>query len=125
MNAVIDSLTACKFVFFAASLEEYAKAVSAVTGREYDTQSLLRTGERIYVLERYLNSLNGFSATDDDLPQRFFAEEGTSSPHIVIKPLERQAFLEARANYYTVRGYDKDGMPTVPLMEKLELEEYL
>jgi aldehyde:ferredoxin oxidoreductase len=26
MNAVIDSITACKFVFFAASLEEYAKA---------------------------------------------------------------------------------------------------
>jgi aldehyde:ferredoxin oxidoreductase len=125
MNAVIDSLTACKFVFFAASLEEYAKAVSAVTGREYDTQSLLRTGERIYVLERYLNFLNGFSAMDDDLPERFFAEEGTSSPHIIMKPLDRKAFLEARANYYKVRGYDKDGVPTVPLMKNLELEEYL
>lgn len=125
MNAVIDSLTACKFVFFAASLEEYAKAVSAVTGREYDTQSLLKTGERIYVLERYLNSLNGFTAMDDDLPQRFFTEEGTSSPHIMMKPLDRKAFLKARADYYKVRGYDKDGTPTEHLMEKLELGEYL
>jgi aldehyde:ferredoxin oxidoreductase len=125
MNAVIDSLTACKFVFFAASLEEYAKAVTAVTGRGYDTQSLLRTGERIYVLERYLNSLNGFSVAEDDLPERFFAEEGTSSPNIRIKPLDRKEFLEARNNYYKIRGYDRDGKPTAELMEKLELGDYL
>ena len=31
-NAVIDSLTACKFTFLAASLEEYAKAFTSVTG---------------------------------------------------------------------------------------------
>jgi len=77
------------------------------------------------VLERYLNSLNGFTAMDDDLPQRFFTEEGSSSPHIMMKPLDRKAFLDARANYYKVRGYDKDGMPTEHLMEKLELGEYL
>lgn len=46
MNAVIDSLTACKFVFFAASLEEYAKAVTSVTGKHYDVQYLLKIGER-------------------------------------------------------------------------------
>jgi aldehyde:ferredoxin oxidoreductase len=125
MNAVIDSLTACKFVFFAASLEEYARAVSAVTGSEYDTQSLLRTGERIYVLERYLNSLNGFTADDDDLPGRFFTEEGTSSPNVRIKPLDRKEFLEARHNYYRIRGYDEQGAPTAALMERLGLGEYL
>ena len=34
LNAVVDSLTACKFVFFAATLEEYAMALTAVTGVE-------------------------------------------------------------------------------------------
>ncbi len=125
MNAVIDSLTACKFVFFAASLEEYAKAVSAVTGKTHDTQSLLRTGERIYVLERYLNSLNNITISDDDLPDRFFFEEGTSSAHITIKPLSRQDFLDARNNYYKIRGYDEKGVPTEALMERLALGEYL
>ena len=125
MNAVVDSLTACKFVFFAASLEEYAKAVSAVTGRDVDIQSLLRTGERIYVLERYLNSLNGFTDADDDLPDRFFLEEGTSSAQIKVRPLDRQAFLDARNNYYRIRGYDKHGVPTKQLMERLGLEAYL
>jgi len=125
MNAVIDSLTACKFVFFAASLEEYAKAVSAVTGKVHDTQSLLRTGERIYVLERYLNSLNNITSADDDLPERFFSEEGTSSAQIRVKPLSRQEFLNARSNYYKIRGYDEQGVPTQALMERLGLGKYL
>jgi len=124
MNAVIDSLTACKFVFFAASLEEYAKAVSAVTGTAHDTQSLLKTGERIYVLERYLNSLNNITSADDDLPERFFTEEGTSSPNVRVKALDRQEFLAARSNYYKIRGYDKRGIPTKELLERLGLGDY-
>jgi aldehyde:ferredoxin oxidoreductase len=125
MNAVIDSLTACKFVFFAASLEEYAKALSAVTGREYNKQSLLGIGERIYVLERHLNSLNGFTPADDDLPPRFFTEEGSSSPNISIRAIERGDFLEARSNYYRIRGYDRNGRPDTALMERLGLSEFL
>ncbi|MDH4230423.1 MAG: aldehyde ferredoxin oxidoreductase family protein [Nitrospirota bacterium] len=125
MNAVVDSITACKFVFFAASLEEYAKAVSAVTGMDHDAQSLLKTGERIYVLERHLNSLNGFDINDDDLPERFFAEEGSSSPNIQVKPLDREEFLAARNNYYRARGYGQNGVPDSDLLVSLGLGEYL
>lgn len=105
MNAVVDSLTACKFVFFAASLEEYAKTINAVTGGHYDVQSLLKIGERIWNLERRLNEMNGFSKSDDDLPERFFKEEGSSSANIKIPPINREDFLKARDNYYKVRGY--------------------
>ncbi len=108
LNAVIDSLTACKFVFFAASLEEYAKAVSAVTGRNYDVQSLLRIGERIWNLERQLNESNGFNTGHDDLPERFFNEEGASSANVRIAPIDRDAFLKTRDNYYRVRGYKRN-----------------
>lgn len=108
LNAVVDSLTACKFVFFGASLEEYAKAVSAVTGNDYDVQSLLAIGERIWNLERELNERNGFTAAHDDLPERFFKEEGSSSDNIRIAPIDRKAFLKARGNYYRIRGYEKD-----------------
>lgn len=105
MNAVVDSLTACKFVFFAASLEEYAKAINAVTGWQHDVQSLLKIGERIWNLERRLNEINGFGKSDDDLPERFFKEEGSSSANIKIPPINREEFLKARDNYYKVRGY--------------------
>ncbi|MGE5239195.1 MAG: aldehyde ferredoxin oxidoreductase family protein [Chloroflexota bacterium] len=105
LNAVVDSLTACKFVFFAAGLEEYAKAVNAVTGLQHDVQSLLAVGERIWNLERRLNGLNGFDSTMDDLPPRFFTEPGSSGGQIAVNPIDRGAFLKAREDYYRIRGY--------------------
>ncbi len=105
MNAVVDSLTACKFVFFASSLEEYSKAINAVTGMDYDVQSLMKIGERIWNLERHFNKLNGFKKSDDDLPERFFKEEGSSNSNIRIPPINREEFLRARDAYYRIRGY--------------------
>ncbi|HEO70952.1 MAG TPA: aldehyde ferredoxin oxidoreductase [Candidatus Hydrogenedentes bacterium] len=111
-NAVVDSLTACKFVFFASSLEEYAKAYTAVTGIDTSAHDLLRLGERIYYRERIMNARNGFTAEDDDLPERFFTEPGSSGNAIDVPPIKRTEFLQARANYYRVRGLDPHGMPT-------------
>ena len=121
LNAVVDSLTACKFVFFAASLEEYSKAFTAVTGVETTAQDLLAVGERIIYHERMMNALNGFTAADDDLPPRFFEEAGSSGNAIDIRPINRREFLEARSKYYTVRGLDPDGMPTRAEAERLGL----
>ncbi len=119
LNAVVDSLTACKFVFFASSLEEYAKAYTAVTGVDTTAQDLLKLGERIYYNERIMNARNGFTSKDDDLPPRFFTEAGTSGNEIEVKPLDRDEFLKARANYYKVRGLDEDGIPTEEKAEEL------
>jgi aldehyde:ferredoxin oxidoreductase len=107
LNAVVDSLTACKFVFFAAGLEEFSRALNAVTGEDYDVQSLLRVGERIWNLEKAMNESNGFGPADDDLPQRFFSEEGSSGSAVRIAPINRKDFLAARGNYYRIRGYKK------------------
>ncbi len=112
MNAVVDSLTACKFTFFAATLEEYAKAYTAVTGVQATAQGLLRVGERIYYHERIMNALNGFTSREDDLPARFFEEPGGGGEGPAAPPLDRKEFLEARARYYRVRGLDPDGRPT-------------
>ena len=121
LNAVVDSLTACKFIFFAASLEEYARVFTAVTGIGATAQDLLQTGERIYYLERLMNASNGFSATDDDLPSRFFLEEGSSGNNIKISPIERNDFLFAISNYYKIRGLDDNGMPSKEKANELGL----
>jgi len=120
-NAIVDSLTACKFIFLGAGLEEYAGAFNAVTGMTVTAQDLLKIGERICYHERLMNSLNGFWAKDDDLPDRFFVEAGTSGNGIEIKPLEREAFLEARSRYYRIRGLDQDGRATQEKAEELGL----
>ncbi|MFC1566654.1 aldehyde ferredoxin oxidoreductase family protein [bacterium] len=122
INAVIDSLTACKFLFFAASLEEYARVFYGVTGIKTTAHDLLKVGERIYYNERIMNSLNGFTADDDDLPKRFFKSEGTSGNGIKIKPIDRDEFLKARSDYYKVRGLDENGMPRKEKVEELGIE---
>jgi aldehyde:ferredoxin oxidoreductase len=121
-NAVIDSLTACKFIFFGATLEEYARALYGVTGFSTTGQDLLKTGERIYYQERILNARNGFSAKDDDLPQRFFHEPGYKGNDMRIASLDREAFLKARSNYYRIRGLSEDGLPTREKCGELGLE---
>ena len=70
----------------------------------------LRTiGERIYLTERFYNCANGFDASDDLLPERFFAEPGSSGEGIVIPPLDRVRFGEELQKYYRIRGLTPGG----------------
>jgi aldehyde:ferredoxin oxidoreductase len=109
--ACVDSLIACKFVFLAASLEEYAQIYSSVTGVSSNMNMLQKIGERIVYHERFMNSLNGFNANHDDLPKRFFNEHGTGGHGIDIPPLSRSDFLNARQKYYRIRGLSENGQP--------------
>ena len=108
-NAAIDSLVACKFSFFGASLEEYAELLTAVTGIDYTPQSLKEIGRNIYLTERFYNCENGFTAADDMLPERFFAEAGSSGEGIEVPPLDRQRFAEELQKYYRIRALASDG----------------
>jgi aldehyde:ferredoxin oxidoreductase len=122
LNAVIDSLTACRFIFFAATIEEYAKVFHAVTGSGLTGQELLMAGERIFYNERLMNRIRGFDSSDDVLPPRFFNESGSSGDGITISPLLKEEFLDARARYYRVRGLDSKGCPVKTKCIELGLE---
>jgi len=122
LNAVADSLTACKFIFFAASLEEYAKIYTAVTGIEMSGQKLFRIGERICYQERMMNAANRFTKTDDELPSRFFNSPDIINGEINIGPIDREAFLKARADYYIARKLDRNGLPVPEVAQELGLE---
>ncbi|UCD15491.1 MAG: aldehyde ferredoxin oxidoreductase family protein [Candidatus Omnitrophota bacterium] len=111
LNAVVDSLTACKFLFFAASLEEYSRAFYGVTAVKTSAQDLLKAGERIFYNERLMNAACGFGSRDDDLPPRFFSQAGSSGESITVNPINREEFLTARRAYYKIRGLDREGMP--------------
>ncbi len=108
-NAAVDSLVACKFSFFGATLEEYAELISATTGIEYTPQSLKEIGERIYLTERFYNCSNGFTKADDCLPERFFTEQGSSGEGIEIPPIDRVRFEEELQKYYRIRGLTPEG----------------
>lgn len=108
-NATVDSLVACKFAFFGASLEEYAELLTATTGVEYSPQRLKEIGRRICLTERFYNCTNGFTRKDDMLPERFFTEAGSSGDGIEIHPIDRQRFDEELDKYYRIRSLNSDG----------------
>jgi len=107
--AALDSLCACRNVQYGTSLEEYAEALSAVTGCDYSGADLAGIGARIVASERAINLGNGFSANDDLLPERFFTEAGSRCAGQVLPPLDREGFLAERRTYYRLRGLTDDG----------------
>ncbi len=119
LNAVIDTIGACRFACLGASLEEYAKGFAALTGLAYDNQDLLRFGDNIYTLERHINSLRGFTRRDDMLPERFYREPGTGGPGIEIVSVDKAAYEDALSRYYRIRGCNEDGTLTEARMKGL------
>ena len=120
--ACVDSLIACKFVFFAASLEEYANIYSAVTGVPTNTNKLQQTGERIVYHERIMNASNGFCATHDNLPSRFFDTPGSGGHGVEILPLCKSDFLSTLQKYYRIRGLSENGLPESQKARELGLD---
>jgi aldehyde:ferredoxin oxidoreductase len=102
-NAIVDSLSVCKFAFLGASIEEYAQLLAGATGISYTGQGLMKTGEEIISLERVYNERNGFTHADDLLPERFFSEEGTPGEGIEVPPVDRKRYLEEMERYYRIR----------------------
>ncbi len=122
-NAVAAAacLGGCPFFSLAVSLEEWALALAAVTGRPATAGDLARLGERTVFRERLQNARFGLGAAADDLPGLFFTEPGSSGDAVAVPPLSRAAFLEARAKYYRLRGLDAGGLPAPERAAALEL----
>lgn len=107
--AAVDSLIVCRFALVGAGLEEYAAILSAVTGLDYSAGDLQSIGERIFLSERFYNQNNGFNDKDDNLPQRFFIEEGSSGEGRSIAAIDPEAFADELHRYYRLRGLDEKG----------------
>jgi aldehyde:ferredoxin oxidoreductase len=122
-NAVAAAacLGGCPQLSVAVTLEEWALAFSAATGRSVTAGDLLRIGERTVFRERLQNARRGMAGSNDDLPQRFFTEPGTDGHGIDVPPLSRRAFLEARDRYFQLRGLDANSRPTPERAAALEL----
>jgi aldehyde:ferredoxin oxidoreductase len=111
--AFSDSLDLCKFSSFAEGAEEYARQYAAFTGAPCTADDVLKTGERIYNLERYYNNLCGFGAGSDTLPERF-TEEPSTMPGSKGQVCELDKMLE---EYYRLRGWENGVAPEAKLKE--------
>jgi len=117
-TAAVDSAVNCLFLTFAIGAEEYANMIASVTGWDgYGAEELLKTGERIFALERMFNKREGFGKKDDTLPERLLKEPMPEGPAKgKVHPLEDMLSV-----YYKKRGYDEEGHPTEEKLKELGL----
>ena len=112
ISASVHSLVMCQFSSFALSEEEYSNLLSAGVGETYTSEEFIKTGDRIYNLERLFNIRENISYSEDTLPDRFFENDGIS----------KEEFNSVLKEYYTYRGWNK-GIPTKEKLDSLELKK--
>ncbi len=114
LTSVIDSSGLCLFTSFALGAGDYKDIVNAVTGFDFTTEELLKTGERIYNLERMFNLKANILPAQDTLPERFLKEPMPDGPNkgIVVK------LDKLLPEYYKVRGWE-NGIPSEEKLKEL------
>ena len=121
--AVYFSLVVCRFATFVVPMSLWAEMLTAVTGFSYDENKLMMIGDRIETLTRVFNVREGFTRKDDYLPRRFYEEPAVSGPTkgIVFPREEYEKMLD---EFYELRGWDKEGIPTKEKLKELGLTEF-
>ena len=118
--AMVDSMGICIFTLAAWDLDALQQQIGAACGDEWTQERLIETGERIWNLERIFNLRAGMTKADDTLPPRLLE---TPCPAGVAKG--RVAELDIMLpEYYSLRGWTDQGLPTNETLSRLKLSEY-
>jgi aldehyde:ferredoxin oxidoreductase len=122
-RAYVDSLGICTVVRSSMGFTDqpHGEVLEAVTGYDF-TPELLDIGERIYNLERIILNREGIGRKDDRMPERILQEKIPSGP-TTGHGITEQMYTSMLDEYYRVRGWDNDGAPTEPTVQKLGLNE--
>lgn len=120
LTAVIDAIGLCVFSTFGLGLPDYVHMYNAVVGDTYTDETLLEAGERIWNLEKLFNIREGIDSSQDKLPKRLLEEPVVNGP----SKGHTHKLSELLPEYYAVRGWDENGVPTEETLERLGLEEY-
>lgn len=115
--AAMDSSGLCIFVTSAWGLEEFAMQIDAACSGDWTAERMLEAGERIWNLERLFNMEAGFTAADDTLPPRLLNDPAPSG----IRKGELSELDKMLPEYYSLRGWSEDGVPTKETLSRLGL----
>jgi len=120
LTAVIDSTGLCLFLSLAEGFgpDDLVPLLEVATGADFTKENMILAGERIWNLERLFNLKAGLIKADDTLPPRFLKEPMPEGP---VKG--RVCKLdEMLPEYYQLRGWDKNGVPTPEKLKELGLK---
>ncbi|HSD60108.1 MAG TPA: aldehyde ferredoxin oxidoreductase family protein [Burkholderiales bacterium] len=116
-TAVFDASGLCIFTSFAWTLADIQPQIQAACEGDWSMEKLNLMGERIWNMERQFNLKAGLTAKDDTLPPRLLKEAAKTGP-AKGKVNELGKMLP---EYYELRGWTKDGVPTPETAKRLGL----
>jgi aldehyde:ferredoxin oxidoreductase len=116
-TSAVDSSGLCVFTTFAWTLDDIAPQIDAAIPGNWTTEKLLEVGERIWNMERMFNNRAGFTAADDNLPERLLKDAAKTGPAKgLVSGLDKML-----PEYYELRGWTKEGVPTNETIDRLAM----
>ena len=109
-----DALDICVFASAPTrvlSLEMMTSLLHGITGWKTSSWEIMRLGDRRNHLMRLYNLREGLTAADDTLPERFFTE-AIGHGRLAGCVLDRVSFGAAIKTYYSMMGWDPEGLPS-------------
>lgn len=118
LTAAVDSAGICLFNTFAFGAPEIVEYLKAATGVEMSLEELMKAGERIWNVEKIFNLKAGITGKEDRLPDRLVKEPmpGGAAKGKVVE------LGKMLPEYYELRGWDKEGVPTKERLKELGLD---
>lgn len=118
-RACCFSLVLCDFAPF--GVDTFVELLNTATGFEYTEESYMKTGERIWNLTKLFNIRNGVTRENETIPKRIMEDELEKDE----ARIGREKFEKMLDEYYLLRGWDKNGVPTKEKLRELDLEAFL
>ncbi|MFZ5517298.1 MAG: aldehyde ferredoxin oxidoreductase family protein [Candidatus Zhuqueibacterota bacterium] len=115
LKLVMRTLPAIAILFIDVGV--FSRYYEAITGIRMSPTRLKKAGERIHILERYMNTRESISRKDDTLPARLLQEPRSHDEKKWTVPLDKML-----NQYYRLRGYDANGIPSPAKMKKLGID---
>ena len=119
LGVLANSIVICLFMIDGGdlSMSEVAELYNAITGWDVTVEQLFEAGERGFTTQRLLNIRDGYGGATDVLPKAMSqcATEG-------FRAGKQIPFDRLMKDYYQIRGWDENGIPTTATLERLALE---
>ncbi|MCK5669139.1 MAG: aldehyde ferredoxin oxidoreductase family protein [Gammaproteobacteria bacterium] len=117
-TAIVDSAGICAFATFGWTMEDIAPQIDAACEGDWSAERCMVVGERIWTMERDFNLAAGLTGKDDTLPKRLIKDIAANSGPAKGRVNDLDKMLP---EYYEIRGWTADGVPTDETRQRLGL----
>lgn len=120
LHILSDVFGICDTPYIAIDPNLWREAFTLLTDVPYTDDDMKALGERVRTLERMFNVREGLTRKDDRLSDRMF-EEPIKGGDWDGEVLDRAKFEAMLDEYYALRGWDDNGIPTPETLERMGL----